>query len=393
MHLFLGSDMNTARMWLIGVSFLVTLTGCRPQEVPQYSYSEGFTALVDLAEDDEDRAHWESLQEQIKQELAKNAGTPRAPVAFGDPEADNAQLALGAEVYEYRCKQCHGVTGNGLGAVAEYLDPKPRDYTKGIFKFTSTPYGAKPRRSDLLQTLRRGVPGTSMPSFKDLSPEELEAVVDYVILLSQRGELEQELVSIAEEEGELDPEYIQDSVNLVRDRWAEAQSQLVMPETRMPPMTAETIQMGQELYLAQVCNKCHGIDGRGGLAGNIEIGRDSWGHETAAADLTSGMYRGGGRPIDIYRRIHSGINGTPMPSFGQVFADDPDKIWYLVHFIRDTGERRRRNLPPAADASSSPTTTPPADQPTDAPAAEEPTAESPSTQGTAFEVISRVDAS
>ena len=60
------------------------------------------------------------------------------------------------------------------------------------------------------------------------------------------------------------------------------------------------------------------------------------------------MYRGGGRPIDIYRRIYSGINGTPMPGFAQAFANDPDNIWYLVHFVRDTGERRRRNLPPPA---------------------------------------------
>ena len=76
------------------------------------------------------------------------------------------------------------------------------------------------------------------------------------------------------------------------------------------------------------------------------MGKDAWGHDAAAADLTSGMFRGGGRPIDIYRRIYSGISGTPMPGFAQVFAKSPDDIWYLVHFIRDMGERRRRNLPP-----------------------------------------------
>ena len=72
---------------------------------------------------------------------------------------------------------------------------------KGLFKFTSTPYGSKPRRSDLIRTLRRGVTGTSMPSFADLAPDDLDAVVDYVIFLSQRGELEHELASIADQEG------------------------------------------------------------------------------------------------------------------------------------------------------------------------------------------------
>lgn len=185
-----------------------------------------------------------------------------------------------------------------------------------------------------------------MPSFDDLSREDLDAVVDYVMLLSQRGELEQELAYLAEEEEELDPEFVQESVDSIRQAWADANSELVMPLTPMPPMTAETIEKGHELYVEQVCNKCHGLDGRGGLAGNIEIVKDTWGHETAAADLTSGMYRGGGRPIDIYRRIYSGINGTPMPGFAQAFSEEPDNVWYLVHFIRDMGERRRRNLPP-----------------------------------------------
>jgi hypothetical protein len=111
------------------------------------------------------------------------------------------------------------------------------------------------------------------------------------------------------------------------------------------------------------------MDGRGGLAGNIEIGKDSWGHDAAAADLTSGMFRGGGRPIDLYRRIYSGINGTPMPSFSQAFSNEPDNIWYLVHFVRDTGERRRRNLPPGVQSNEQVT---PAMAPTTQPVSEPP---------------------
>lgn len=348
------TDLKTARMWLYGLLSAVLFVGCRPQEAPRFTPSEEVRSLVEFSEDAEDRQVWEGLQAQIEAELTKRCGTPLAPVVFDNPEADRTQLLRGAEVYAYRCQPCHGVDGNGLGPVADYLNPKPRDYTKGIFKFTSTPYGSKPRRSDLLQTLRRGVTGTSMPSFDDLSPDDLEAVVDYVILLSQRGELERELALLAQDEEELDPEFVQESVDVIQNKWTDASSQLVMPITLMPPMTPETIAKGQELYVQQVCNKCHGLDGRGGLAGNIEIGKDSWGHETAAADLTSGMYRGGGRPIDIYRRIYSGINGTPMPGFAQAFSEEPDNVWYLVHFVRDMGERRRRNLPPGVGPAQQP---------------------------------------
>ncbi|MGD9635553.1 MAG: cytochrome c [Pirellulales bacterium] len=348
---------------------LAALSGCRPAERPQFTPSADVLALDDEAADDEERKLWHDLQQKIDKELLKRTGTPQSPISLSDPEANAAQLKLGAEVYATRCQQCHGVNGDGLGVAAGYLSPRPRDYTKGIFKFTSTPYGAKPRRSDLIATLRRGVTGTSMPSFDDLSPEDLSAVVDYVIFLAQRGELQNELVMLAQDEEAIESEYVDESVAGILERWHEAQSQLVMPLTPMPPFTAETVAKGQELFLKQACNKCHGANGRGGSMGGVEIGMDSWGHKAAAADLTSGMFRGGGRPIDIYRRIYSGINGTPMPAFNEVFAKQPDDIWYLVHFIRETGERRRRNLPPLEEPAV-PATTPAEEAPANQPAPE-----------------------
>ncbi len=328
---------------------LVVVVGCSPPQVLQFTPSAELRAMTDGVEDATEKATLQKLQQQIEKEMEDRFGKPAKPIVFGDPKADRSTLEHGAEVYAYRCIQCHGVNGDGKGAVAQYLAPQPRDYTKGIFKFTSTPYGSKPRHSDLVNTLRRGIRGTSMPTFDDLDPADLAAVVDYVIYLSQRGELEQKIVTIAKDDEALPPEAIQGAVDEIAGRWKEAQSQTVMPVTAMPTMTPETVARGRELYFQQVCNKCHGLDGRGGLAGGIDIGVDSWGHKGAAADLTSGMYRGGGRPIDIYRRIYSGINGTPMPGFSQVFAKDPDSIWYLVHYVRDLGERRRRNQPPPKD--------------------------------------------
>ena len=181
-----------------------------------------------------------------------------------------------------------------------------------------------------------------MPSFQELAKEDLEAVADYVILLAKRGQLESQLVALVEEEEELDPEFAQEIAEEIAGQWETAQKQQVMPISKMPEMTPETIAKGKEIFLQKACSRCHGSDGRGGSMGNVEVGKDAWGQKAAAADLTSGMFHGGGRPIDIYRRIYSGINGTPMPAFGKIFEDDPDAIWQLVHFIKDTGERRRR---------------------------------------------------
>ena len=102
-------------------------------------------------------------------------------------------LYMGFTFCAFACLAISGFFDTLDGSVARYLDPKPRDYRQGIFKFTSTPYGSYPRHADLLLTLRRGVLGTSMPSFAELPRDELEAVVEYVLLLTHRGELEREL--------------------------------------------------------------------------------------------------------------------------------------------------------------------------------------------------------
>ncbi len=45
----------------------------------------------------------------------------------------------GKALYERYCIFCHGPMGDGRGESAPYLDPKPRDFTKAVFKCRSTP--------------------------------------------------------------------------------------------------------------------------------------------------------------------------------------------------------------------------------------------------------------
>jgi hypothetical protein len=92
----------------------------------------------------------------------------------------------------------------------------------------------------------------------------------------------------------------------------------------------------------------------GGLgASQHDAGRAAWLH--AATDviegdalrprpipprnLRLGLYRGGRRPIDLYRRLYTGINGAPMPGVGPSgpggkgsVADA--EIWHIVNYIR-----------------------------------------------------------
>lgn len=300
----------------------------------------------------------EKHHQQIRASLDDFFGTARFPkhmvVASADQQPENAEkpklvekltqrhLLHGQQVYLNQCAGCHGVTGDGAGPAAKYLDPPPRDYRLGKFKFTSTPRGTKPRHADLERIIRRGAKGTSMPAFRFMAKEDVEAVIDYVILLSSRGELEYRLGQIAQnelaEEDDLVAELVAEHAVGIDSSWAEAEAQIVRPLTREIIATPETITAGAKAFVQLNCYKCHGRDGQGNKAFNV--GKDDWGRTVFAADLTAGTLHGGGRPIDIYRRIYSGINATPMPSFaqpdsgkGETAEQRSDTVWHLSHFI------------------------------------------------------------
>jgi mono/diheme cytochrome c family protein len=278
-----------------------------------------------------------------EQPAAAPAGTAVAPIARIDkPGYDRRTLQLGHEVYTKQCAGCHGATGDGKGPAGAYLNPPPRDYRNGVFKFASTPRGSKPRREDLRRILKYGAKGTSMPAFRFLSEEDTEAVIDYVQVLSARGQLEIDLIREATDEldegDDFDPEAVADYVQAISDSWDRAESELVRPVTVNPPRTPETIQQGAVAFAELSCVKCHGSNARGSKS--ADVGQDIWGRTAYPANLAMGMLHGGRRPVDIYRRIYSGINGTPMPSSkdpNTAIRETPeqrsDRIWHLVHFI------------------------------------------------------------
>ncbi len=319
----------------VGVCLLAgiaSFSGCERPVEPEFVASAGVGKLST------------ELQSALQKELVSKTGTFAHPKLIGDDE--KANLAKGQAVYEQRCVQCHGVSGDGNGPAAASLYPRPRDYRLGLFKFTSTPYGARPVRSDLERTIRSGVRGTSMPEFRLLPDDEIDAVIDYVLALTRRGEYEVALVAQAEAEEVLEADVIKEEVfPRVMSRWEQAESQQVQTLTPEPKFTEEHVTLGKQAFLTVGCAKCHGEDGRGQMPDNL--GKDAWGRTTRAADLTSGMLHGGQRPVDIYRRIYSGINGTPMPGFSSALQSQPDTIWHLVAYVKHVSSRRREGeLPP-----------------------------------------------
>ena len=182
----------------------------------------------------------------------------------------------GYALYRRHCLHCHGVSGAGDGPTAEFLYPRPRDYRKGLFKFTSTPLGEKPTREDLRKTIRHGLHGTSMPAFEaQMSSSEIEQVIDYMTFLSMRGETELALIEEATlaDEGDaeaLSPDTAAVLAKAVFNKWKKAETVVMNPPVPRTPWSRASILRGRHLFLGGAiknpqgqevkvdCVSCHG---------------------------------------------------------------------------------------------------------------------------------------
>ena len=243
------------------------------------------------------------------------------------------RLEAGERAYVRYCLGCHGSTGDGAGAAARYLEPRPRNFRRGLFKFTSTSTGEPPLRRDLFQTITRGLAGSSMPEFRLLSEERRWDLVEYVRYLAMRGSFEQLMLDLAWEDEEVpDPDEV---AEIVMERWAPENMRAVYPAVTEIPMTAETIARGEELFVSVTganCAACHGPGGKGDGPAAYDF-KDEWGYPVKPRDLTRGVFRAGSEAADLYRSIATGITGTPMPSYAS--SIEPEDIWSLVHFIQN----------------------------------------------------------
>jgi mono/diheme cytochrome c family protein len=209
-----------------------------------------------------------------------------------------ANAAAGKPLYLRECSGCHGERGNGAGPAADFVDPRPRDFTKGRFKFRTTESGKPPATTDILRTIEHGIPGTAMPSFAFLTDDERTKIAAYVLKLADLLD-------------EPEPERI--------------------PDPGQPPAaTPELLTKGKDIYADAGCATCHGALGKGDGQSAKDL-KDANGRPIKPRDLTQGIYRGGAEPRDIFMRLASGLDGTPMPSYKD--SIDPPELWAVTQYV------------------------------------------------------------
>ncbi|HET9490050.1 MAG TPA: cbb3-type cytochrome c oxidase subunit II [Methylomirabilota bacterium] len=207
--------------------------------------------------------------------------------------------ARGREIYERRCVGCHGLKGDGNGPVATFLNPRPRNFTLGSFKFRTTPSGSLPTDGDLFRTVTQGVRFTAMPTWHEISEKDRMAVLTFIKTFS--------------------------------DRWKEEKPEPAMLIGEPPPATPELLARGKEWYVKAKCFQCHGDTGKGDGPSADEL-EDDLGFKILPADFTKGQFKGGADVRDIFRTMSTGLDGTPMPSFADAIPSEEDR-WAISYYV------------------------------------------------------------
>jgi mono/diheme cytochrome c family protein len=263
-----------------------------------------------------------------------------------NPNSAGESTPDGAALYAHHCANCHGINGDGNGITP--LSPKARYFAYEKFKFTDTLNATKsgggiPTDATLLAVLTRGIPGSPMPSFARLGRKNLEAVVEHLRTQFIRPDvvlqrIKKKLMTDAEKSGDEWDEKSDWSEKKQAQHRVTARAEvevgvpLAVPDP-FPDATAEALDRGRKAFDTLGCTKCHGPQGRGDgeQTKDPKFVNDN-GTRAYPRDLTAGVYKGGGEPHDLFRRVYLGIPGTPMPANG-VTAQRQDLI-DVVHYVR-----------------------------------------------------------
>lgn len=259
---------------------------------------------------------------------------PDASVGLGErAEGDRrkSRRESAGELYALHCSACHGDDGNGNGRAARHLFPRPRDLRTGRSRLVSTRNGV-PTLEDLEAVLRRGMAGTSMRSFENLTLDQRKLLVKEVTRLNREGIREQFVDLLRSEGEEIDEDEVRRTVELCT---------VPGEAVRVPPIgpaDSGAIAKGEQTYIKLGCDHCHGDDGTG--PGDSPLFDDK-GRPAPARDLVHEPLKGGEEAESIYVRIRVGMPGSPHPGCWNL---SEDQLVDLVHYCRGLSRKPKRSV-------------------------------------------------
>lgn len=215
------------------------------------------------------------------------------------PHFDGNLLLLGAAWYGELCVACHGPHGDGNGPWASRLVPRPRDFTKGVYEFRSTPTGTLPTDDDIWKVISDGLHGTAMVPWITFSEHDRWALVAYVESFSPR--------------------------------FAHEARSAAINVTTPPAESPQLMVQGQKLFGAAGCVECHGAKGLGDGPSASSL-NDATGRPIRPTDFSIGVFRRGSSMKDIFLTVRTGLDGTPMPSYADSLT--AKQTWAIAAYVR-----------------------------------------------------------
>lgn len=232
---------------------------------------------------DEQKILLDHLAQSATGPVSLEMGMAMPPHAAEGP-ADAA--TTGKNLYMQLCQRCHGAEGDGKGAIQPNLANFPRAFTGNAAYFQQR------SKQQVLGSITKGIPGTSMPSYGDLlSRQEIEWVID--------------LISEA---------FIGSPAQTDVEPW-------LVPAAQDPWLSEEE----QESLFRRKCSRCHGVSATG-------KGPEAQEHLPRPRNLHNRPYFASFNNREIVRFITTGVPGTAMPAFRQQLNDR--QLWSLVALIR-----------------------------------------------------------
>ena len=117
-------------------------------------------------------------------QIRKTIIAPRAYLEMKNPlRKEPRHIKKGKELSHIKakpiaCKQCHGMGGNGQGAMSLNMNPKPRNFTCNSTMNTISD-------GQLFWIIKNGSKGTLMPSYSHLSNRKVWQLIHYIRSLSE----------------------------------------------------------------------------------------------------------------------------------------------------------------------------------------------------------------
>jgi len=249
-------------------------------------------------------AHFRDPKSRVPDSIMPVFGFPetdfRSISAYLETRSTPPTFKTAEEIYQGLCARCHGEKGDGKGVTYLYLDPAPRDLTKAAFM------NSKPDER-FLQSLKEGVPGTSMPPWgRVLTDDQRRAVLDYIFQ------------------------------NFVKEPRPQLKPHNV-PEQNPVASSAESIQRGEQTFLLR-CTGCHGRKADGKGPNSLDI-------SPRPRNLRNSFFINHVPDRRLFDSILYGVQGTAMPSWID-YGLTKDDVGDLINFIRSLNQQ---TVPPSSE--------------------------------------------